>query len=163
MELRFRGKSTHKVDAKGRVSIPASFRRALVDGDPDCKDGDNPQLIVVFNKKDGKCHEGHSIRSMNRLDEMISEMEYDDEREFLEDALATNSDYMTVDDNGRMILTPELRDAVGIKKEVVFAGKGDTFQIWAPDAYEVESARIKSWGNAQKNPYAGLRRVKTKE
>lgn len=161
MELRFRGKSTHKVDAKGRVSIPASFRRALVDGDPDCGDGDNPQLILVFNKKDGLCHEGHSVRSIDRLDQMIADMDYDDEREFLEETLATNSDYMTVDDNGRMVLAPELRDIIGIKKEVVFAGKGDTFQIWSPEAYELEAARIKAWGAAQKNPYAGLRRKRT--
>ena len=32
---RFRGESVHKVDAKGRVSIPAAFRRVLEDGDPD--------------------------------------------------------------------------------------------------------------------------------
>ncbi|MCK4861351.1 MAG: cell division/cell wall cluster transcriptional repressor MraZ, partial [Rhodobacteraceae bacterium] len=32
MARRFRGKSVHKVDAKGRVSIPASFRRVLEEG-----------------------------------------------------------------------------------------------------------------------------------
>ena len=34
MGRRFRGESHHKVDAKGRVSIPASFRRVLEAGDP---------------------------------------------------------------------------------------------------------------------------------
>ena len=35
MKRRFRGESVNKVDAKGRVSVPAAFRRALEEGDPD--------------------------------------------------------------------------------------------------------------------------------
>ena len=34
MSRRFRGESHHKVDAKGRVSIPASFRRVIEASDP---------------------------------------------------------------------------------------------------------------------------------
>ena len=35
MARRFRGESVHKVDNKGRVSIPAPFRRILEEGDPE--------------------------------------------------------------------------------------------------------------------------------
>ena len=45
---RFRGEGHHKVDGKGRVSIPASFRRVLESGDPDWTDGLNPNLVIVY-------------------------------------------------------------------------------------------------------------------
>ena len=42
MKGRFRGESVHKVDQKGRVSVPASFRRVIEEGDPDWGAGVNP-------------------------------------------------------------------------------------------------------------------------
>jgi len=159
---RFRGKSVHKVDAKGRVSIPASFRRVLEEGDPDWRTDDNPQMIIVFGSKGGKCHEGYSIRAMDKVDDIISSLPlFSDEREFYQAILETDSDYATIDDNGRMILSPAMRAMIGVTKEVVFAGKGDTFQMWEPAAYELELARIREWGAAQKNPFAMLQSPKT--
>ena len=48
MARRFRGESHHKVDAKGRVSIPASFRRVIEQGDPNFIEGLNPELVIVY-------------------------------------------------------------------------------------------------------------------
>ena len=39
---RFRGEAENKVDNKGRVSIPAAFRRILEEGDPDWSSGLHP-------------------------------------------------------------------------------------------------------------------------
>lgn len=44
----FRGESVHKVDSKGRVSIPANFRRVLEDNDPRWTAGGNPELVIVY-------------------------------------------------------------------------------------------------------------------
>jgi len=44
----FRGESVHKVDSKGRVSIPALFRRVLEAADPDWTDGLQPNVVVVY-------------------------------------------------------------------------------------------------------------------
>ena len=48
MGRRFRGESHHKVDTKGRVSIPAHFRRVLEASDPAWTDGLNPELVIVY-------------------------------------------------------------------------------------------------------------------
>ena len=157
MARRFRGKSVHKVDAKGRVSIPASFRRVLEEGDPDWRGGENPQLVIVHGSKDGACLEGYSIRSMEEVDDLISNLpRFSPEREYYETIMDTDSDYASVDENGRMVVSATLRKMINVSKEAIFVGKGDTFQIWEPSAYSDELKRIKEWGASQKNPHAML-------
>ncbi|MGB5868767.1 MAG: hypothetical protein WBH04_01090, partial [Albidovulum sp.] len=48
---RFRGSDTYKVDAKGRVSIPAPFRRVIESSDPDWKEGLRPNIVIVYGGK----------------------------------------------------------------------------------------------------------------
>ena len=45
---RFRGEFHQKVDGKGRVSIPADFRRVLESGDPSWSDGKAPEFVIVY-------------------------------------------------------------------------------------------------------------------
>lgn len=154
---RFRGKSVHKVDTKGRVSIPAAFRRVLEEGDPDWRSGENPQLVIVHGIKEGECLEGYSIDAMEKVDDLISSLpHFSPEREFYETIMDTDSDYATVDENGRMVVSAALRAKIGVSKEIIFVGKGETFQMWEPAAYDEELKRIKAWGAAQENPHAML-------
>ena len=61
---RFRGEAENKVDVKGRVSIPAAFRRILEEGDPDWSSGSNPNLVIVYGRRNRKCLEGYSLESI---------------------------------------------------------------------------------------------------
>ena len=45
---RFRGEGLKKVDSKGRVSIPARFRRVIESCDPGWTDGLQPELVIVY-------------------------------------------------------------------------------------------------------------------
>ena len=74
MARRFRGESTHKVDAKGRVSIPAPFRRVLEEGDPDWTEGLNPNMVLVYGGKSRDYIEGYTMQSMDDVDEQISKL-----------------------------------------------------------------------------------------
>ena len=47
MARRFRGESLHKVDGKGRVSIPALFRRVIEVCDPNWHEKLPPELVIV--------------------------------------------------------------------------------------------------------------------
>ena len=64
MIRRFRGESLHKVDAKGRVSVPAAFRRVLEEGDPDFTGGSYPNFVVVYGGVRGNCLEGYTISAI---------------------------------------------------------------------------------------------------
>jgi len=147
---RFRGESTHKVDAKGRVSIPAAFRRVLEEADPEWTDGLFPNLVLVYGGKARKFIEGYSIDAMDEVDENISNLPRGSkERRLLEQMFSGQSVQMQVDPTGRLVLSQKLRDKIGITDEAFFIASGDTFQIWEPSAYDAHAAKMEAWFDEQ--------------
>ena len=143
MARRFRGESTHKVDAKGRVSIPAAFRRVLEENDPDWTDGLNPNLIIVYGDKSRSFLEGYSMTAMDDVDEKIAKLPRGSKnRRMLERMFSGQAVQLQVDETGRLVLSPKLRDKIGIKGEAFFIASGDTFQIWEPATYEAEASQF---------------------
>ncbi len=146
MAQRFRGESVHKVDSKGRVSIPALFRRVLEANDPDWTDGLNPNLVIVYGGANQKHLVAYTVEAINEIDEKISRMPRGTkERRALENMFNGQAMPTQTDDTGRLILTPKLREKVGISNEAYFKATGDTFQIWAPDAHEARNSDIEAW------------------
>ncbi len=136
---RFRGESLNKVDAKGRVSVPAAFRRVLEEGDPDFSEGSYPNFVIVYGGVRGNCLEGYTISSITKVDKLISKLpRFSREREILERFINTQSTYMQLDDTGRIVLSIRLKEKIGIKDEAIFAGMGEKFQIWEPKNYQDE-------------------------
>jgi MraZ protein len=143
---RFRGESVHKVDQKGRVSVPAPFRRVLEEGDPDWTEGLNPNLVLIYGMPSGNCLEGYTIEGAARLDEKVSRLPtFSKQRRALERLLNTQSVYAQVDENGRIVLPQRLREMFGLETEALFAGMGERFQVWSPDAYRQDMAAIDDW------------------
>ena len=133
---RFRGEAENKVDSKGRISIPAPFRRILEEGDPDWSSGLNPNLVIVYGRRNRKCLEAYSLRSIEIVDNLISNLpRYSNEREILERLLNSQSVQVQLDENGRIILPLKLRKLVDIESTAMFVGMGEKFQIWHPDNY----------------------------
>lgn len=146
MARRFRGESSHKVDSKGRVSIPAAFRRVLEEGDPDWTNGQNPNVVLVYGGKSRIFIEGYTMDSMAEVDDKIAQLPRGSKkRRALEHLFSGQSVQLTVDETGRLVLSKKLRDKIGITDEAVFVASGDTFQIWEPDAYENNSASLEDW------------------
>jgi len=140
---RFRGESVHKVDQKGRVSVPAPFRRVLEEGDPDWSEGANPNLVLIYGRPGRPCLEGYSIRAIGEIDDMIARLpRFSPEREMIERFINTRSVYAQVDENGRMVLSAKLREMAGLEDEALFAGMGDKFQIWTPAGFAADEVRI---------------------
>ena len=146
MARRFRGESTHKVDAKGRVSIPAPFRRVLEEGDPDWTEGLNPNLVLVYGGKSRDYIEGYTMRSMDEVDEQIAQLPRGSRRRrALELMFSGQSLQLSVDETGRLVLSPKLREKFSISSEAIFVATGDTFQIWEPSAYDDYVAALEDW------------------
>ncbi|MGR3742888.1 MAG: division/cell wall cluster transcriptional repressor MraZ [Pseudooceanicola nanhaiensis] len=162
MSRRFRGASTHKVDTKGRVSIPASFRRVLETSDPNWQPGQPPELVIVFGDPRKPYLECYTMAAIEEIDEKIARMPRGSrERKVLEHIFNANSFPTTVDDTGRLVLPAKLRERIDLDGEAYFIGMGDTFNIWKPETYETEN-NIEAYLNSlpeDKDPLEFLDRV----
>lgn len=135
----FRGESQHKVDGKGRVSIPASFRRVLEASDPNWTDGLNPEMVIVYGDHRRKFLEVYTIEAMDEVDAKITALKRGSrERKLLQNLFQAQAITTNVDETGRLVIPAKLRAKIGLDGEAMFVAAGDTFQIWNPETYEQE-------------------------
>jgi MraZ protein len=143
----FRGEGHHKVDTKGRVSIPALFRRVLEAGDPDWTEGLSPNLVIVYGDHRRQYLECYTMEAIAEVDAQIAQMQRGSvERRMLERLFNGQSFPTSVDETGRLVLPAKLRQKIGLEAEAYFIATGDTFQIWNPGTYEdIEQKRTEDW------------------
>ena len=133
---RFVSNFTNRVDAKGRVSITATFRLVL---GRDGFDG-----LYVHPALDMTALDAGGNALLTEIDGLLSTMSpYSDERDHLSTALLGVSEVLKVDPEGRVQLSESLKAYAGITDQVTFVGLGSKFQIWQPEQFRVhlESAR----------------------
>ena len=134
MELGFHDELTSKVDAKGRVSLPAAHRAVLVEGDPECA-GKNPHLILIHSKSHEHCLRGFTLEAYAKIRADIEAMEYGPSRDKASKKLIHKATKVQVDDNGRIILRKDMRERFNIGAQAVFVGSSDHLQIWDHEIY----------------------------
>ena len=119
----------NKLDKKGRVSVPASFRSYLSNlgyNGVICYPSFNNQAIEVWSQ-DRIEKISNSIDSLNPFEE---------KRGFFATSILSESINLQFDSEGRILLTPKLLNHAKIKSNMVFVGQGKTFQIWEPEIFE---------------------------
>ena len=141
----FRGEGRHKVDAKGRVSVPALFRRVIEACDPDYKEGLRPQLVIVYGDHRRKYLECFTMEAIDKIDRQIAKKPAGKNRKMLERLYHGQSLPTEVDPDGRLVLPQKLRDKIGLNGEAYFVAALDKFQIWNPETYEEENAAAEEW------------------
>jgi len=125
----FASRFDNKIDAKGRVSIPASFRAVLA------KEG--AEDIFCYPHLDRPALEAGGSRLVDKIKVILDDFAIDSpERDEIATAYFGESEKIKVDPDGRAVLSKRLRDHAGISDMAVFVGLGDKFQIWEPAAYE---------------------------
>lgn len=125
----FASRFDNKIDAKGRVSIPASFRAVLA------KEG--AEEIFCYPHLDRPALEAGGSRLVEKIKAILEGFPIDSpERDEIASVYFGESEKIKVDPDGRAVLSKRLREFAGIEDTAVFVGLGDKFQIWAPEAYE---------------------------
>lgn len=125
---RFLSNFSSKLDAKGRVSIPAPFRAMLTrDGFPG---------LYVHPCLDHEALDAGGEALLAEIDRLLDALPpYSVERETLSTALLGVSEILKIDPEGRVILTESLKAHAGISDQVTFVGQGSKFQIWEPERF----------------------------
>ena len=118
----------NKVDRKGRVSVPASFRTALA--------GLSFPGVVVFRSFKLTALEGSGIDRMEEMSARIDALdEFSEDRDALSSIFA-DAQQLAFDGEGRIVLPEALCAHAGITENAAFVGLGRTFQIWEPQRFE---------------------------
>ena len=143
MVRRFRGEGVQKVDGKGRVSIPAHFRRVLESGDPAWVDGKTPEFVIVYGDHRRSFLECFTVDAADEVDARIDALPRGSaKRRALETLFNGQSLPASVDETGRIVLPAKLRQKIGIDTEADFIAMGDTFQIWKPETYGANDSDV---------------------
>jgi len=126
----------NKVDKKGRVSVPASFRAVLA--------GQSFQGIIVYASFIHDCIEACGMERIEQLSSSIDTLDpYSEDRDAFATTILGGSVQLPFDGEGRVFLPPILQQNAAIQDKVVFVGKGATFEMWRPEKFEcyAEKAR----------------------
>ncbi|WP_112872693.1 division/cell wall cluster transcriptional repressor MraZ [Paracoccus endophyticus] len=146
MARRFRGSDEVKVDAKGRVSIPAKFRRVFETCDPDWESGRRPQLVIVYGRDEWRHLELYTIEAIQEIDDQIDLMQRGSaERRLLESIMHGSAEEAEIDPDGRLVLPQKLREKIGLDDRAFFVAAGDYLKVWRPETYsEVEGDAVEA-------------------
>ena len=121
----FVSKYINKIDKKGRVSLPSSFRNVL----PKI----NRNEIILYKSIKTPSIEGCGVGRLKEIAKRINNLDffsedYDDfSTSIFSEIITTN-----IDKEGRFLIPEELKLYTGIKTEATFFGQGHYFQIWEP-------------------------------
>jgi len=124
----FTGHVVNKMDRKGRVSVPASFRNELVSL--------SFPGIVLFPSPEGiPAIDGAGIDWLQSLSANFGTSNpFAPRLRKARMALFGQVERLVFDPEGRVILTDSLIQHAEITESVAFIGMGETFQIWEPRA-----------------------------
>ena len=130
----------NKLDKKGMVSVPASFRSYLSTlgyNGVICYPSFNNQSIEAW-PQDRIEKISNAIESLNPFEE---------KRDFFATSILSESINLQFDSEGRISLTQKLIKHSKIKNSMLFVGQGKTFQIWEPTAFEKFKVNAKKKSN----------------
>lgn len=137
-----------RLDSKGRVSLPASFRAEL--------EADGFSGVFLHPALDQPAIEAGGNRLLSEIDGLIGRFPlYSEARDLMATALLGQAETLKLDPEGRIVLPERLTAHAGISTALVFVGLGEKFRIWAPESF---SAYLEEATSKLRDVRAGLPR-----
>ncbi len=119
----------NKIDKKGRVSVPATFRSNL-----------NSMGYNGFIAYPSFNHAALEACSQDRIEKLSNTIDslnpFEEKRDFFATSILSESENLHFDTEGRVSLPFKLLNHAKIKNNVLFVGLGKAFQIWEPSNFE---------------------------
>jgi MraZ protein len=134
---RFLSSAVNKIDAKGRVSVPAHFRAVV--------QARGYAELYAIRQLDVPALDVGGLDLLDRYEERIA----------LEDPFLQTADdmsffvhgdgaFLKYDQDGRITVSDFIREHTGISTEVAFVGRGNFFQIWEPGRLSAYGAAVRA-------------------
>ena len=119
----------NRIDKKGRVSVPATFRSHL-----------NSVGYNGFISYPSFNHSAREACSQDRIEKLSNTIDslnpFEEKRDFFATSILSESENLQFDTEGRVSLSEKLLKHAEIKSNVLFVGLGKTFQIWEPNNFK---------------------------
>jgi MraZ protein len=126
----FQGASSLSLDAKGRLSVPTRHRDVL--------SATAAGLLTITKSPDG-CLMIFPRPEWEKFRERISAMPMS--AQWWKRIYLGNAIDVEIDGTGRVLISPELREAAGLAKESVLLGMGNFFELWDKATYVAQEAQ----------------------
>jgi MraZ protein len=130
----FKGTYQHRIDAKGRLPVPAAFRRSL---------GEEGRVVATLLDQ---CLAVYPLPEWERLEAQLAALPaFSRPVKALTRLLASRAADCEIDVQGRILLPLALRQAASLARDAVVVGVLNRFEVWAPeswDAFVRESERL---------------------
>ena len=134
----------NRIDKKGRVSVPASFRSYLSNL------GYNG--VICFPSFNNLCIEAWPQDRIEKISNAIDALNpFDEKKDFFATSILSESINLQFDSEGRISLTTKLLKHAKIKNSMLFIGQGKTFQIWKPAIFEKFKVSAKKKSNINRS------------
>ena len=119
----------NKLDKKGRISVPATFRSYL--------NSLGFNGFISYPSFNHPALEGCSQDRIEKLSNSIDSLNpFEEKRDYFATSVLSESENLLFDTEGRISLSEKLLEHAHIKSTALFVGLGKTFQIWEPKNFE---------------------------
>ena len=126
----FRGRYEHTIDAKGRTSLPARYRDTLA--------ALGERRIVLTSALD-PCLAAYTMPEWAAFEEKLVKLpQFDRAVQKLKRLYVSGAVECEIDDSGRILVPPTLRDYALLSKDVLWAGNGDYAELWDKEAWRAQ-------------------------
>ena len=130
----------NKLDKKGRVSVPASFRSYISNL------GYNG--IICFPSFNNQSIEAWPQDRIEKISNAIDNLNpFEEKKDYFATSILSESTNLQFDGEGRILITTKLLKHAKIKNSMLFVGQGKTFQIWEPANFEKFRTNAKKKSN----------------
>lgn len=124
----FIGEHTGKIDAKGRVMFPSSFRKQLA--------GEGQEEFVV-NRGFEKCLVMYPKKEWDKISKKINALNpFKAENRLFIRQFNNGATLVTLDAAGRVLIPKELQKYANIDADIYFAANGRKIEIWSKESYD---------------------------
>ncbi len=121
----FLSRFINKIDKKGRVSFPSSFRNALTNSDKN--------EIILYKSIKSLSIEGCGVSRLKEIAKRINNLDFfSEDYDDFSTSIFSEIVHTNIDKEGRFLIPEELKNYANINNEAAFFGQGHFFQIWEP-------------------------------